>query len=227
LSHTLHPYVPAALAALYSADLIGAVTPADGGGDQIRIIGPAQTFVLVGSPEVLPDAGEPLTTLHAQLHTPDGDFLDVSYHACTDPECCATPGTLDLRTFAHGIAGNLREHAPNLPTTPPTLADVLHTVADLMDADNARTTAMHGTPIGIPTSFIDALTNRAVYGSDPQWFARRFARIGREQGNAAVREWGNAHSALRQKAAHLIWPGPHAPMLRPDEIRELAVSLSA
>ncbi|MEY9842507.1 hypothetical protein [Streptacidiphilus sp. EB103A] len=105
----LHPSVTDALAALLARHVPATIESSDGCGYQFHIPAGGGTYILVGSPEGLPEADQEPTGYHAQLHTPDGDFIDVVYHSCTDdPGCCPVPGTLDPAPLAEAIATALR-----------------------------------------------------------------------------------------------------------------------
>ncbi|MFE7530560.1 hypothetical protein ACFU7Y_33320 [Kitasatospora sp. NPDC057542] len=112
----LHPEAATILAALHAAGLTAAVKPADGGGHQIHAPGPYGTYTLIGCPETLPAADEPLTALHAELHDADGIVPDVVFHCCTDPACgqpgCGEGASLDPAALAAALADALNSRRP-------------------------------------------------------------------------------------------------------------------
>ncbi|MFE2723868.1 hypothetical protein [Kitasatospora sp. NPDC059327] len=104
----LHPHVADILAAQHAAGLTATIEPATGGGYQIHLPGPFGTYALVGGDEVLPEADEEPTALHAQLYDFDGEFLDVVFHRCTDSTCgqpgCGKDASLDPAPLAAALA---------------------------------------------------------------------------------------------------------------------------
>lgn len=216
-----------ALTELHAAKLAATVHPADGGGLQFRIPGPDDTFVLIGSPEVLPDPHQAPAGFEAQLYTPQGDHIDVLHHDCTDPACCAPAGDADplnARTAATAIAEALRTYAGTLPAAVPTTGQILHRVAELIDADTDRTTALYTDPVVVPGCMLDYLLQQAVYGTDPLWFGKRYAALGHVHGTDAVTAWTRSLGAALRIARDLLHPliAGGAASLDPDMIRELA-----
>ncbi|MFJ3793523.1 hypothetical protein [Kitasatospora sp. NPDC090091] len=113
----LHPTTPTILAALHAAGLTATVEPADGGGYQIHLPGPYDTFALIGCEEVLPSAGEELTALHSQLQSAaDGDCLAVVFHRCSDPACmhagCGEGAVLDPAPLVAALADAINGRRP-------------------------------------------------------------------------------------------------------------------
>ncbi|MEE1828053.1 hypothetical protein PUR61_38630 [Streptomyces sp. BE20] len=212
----LHPAMRPALIELHRAKLRATVHPADGGGLQFHIPGPDDTFVLIGSPEVLPGPDEAPAGFGAELYTPDGEHLDVLFHACTDPTCCAPAAgadPLNARTMARAIATALHAHATTLPAVVPTTGQILHRIAELIDADTDRTTALYTHPLGVPGCVLDHLTQQAVYGTDPLWFGHRYAALGRDHSTDAVTTWTAGLDAALHTARDLL--RPLAAMARP------------
>ncbi|MFE2912455.1 hypothetical protein ACFXI0_07860 [Kitasatospora indigofera] len=227
LLSNLHPTMRPALIELHRAKLRATVHPADGGGLQFRLPGPDDTFILIGSPEVLPGPDEAPEGFGAELYTPDGEHLDVLFHNCTNPVCCApAAGTdpLNPRTMASAVATELHAYAATLPAVVPTTGQIFHRVAELIDADTDRTTALYTRPLGVPGCVLDHLTQQAVYGTDMLWFGKRYAALGREHGTDAVTAWTAALDAALNTARDLLRPlaADAATAIDPDTIRELA-----
>ncbi|MFB8243394.1 hypothetical protein ACFC58_43370 [Kitasatospora purpeofusca] len=222
----LHPAMLPALTEPHTAELAATAHPADGGGFQFRVPGPDDTFVLIGSPEILPGPDQAPTGFGAELYTPHGEHLDVLFHTCTDPSCCAPePNTdpLNARTMARAVAAALRTHAGTRPAVVPTTGQILHRVVELIDAEIDRTTALYTHPIAIPACLLDHLTLRAVYGTDPLWFGMRYAALGREHGIDAVTAWTRLLDAVLNAARQVLRPHVvDAMSLDPDTVRALA-----
>lgn len=223
----LHPAMHTALLELHRADLAASVECAQGGGFEFRVLGPDDTFVLIGAPETLTEPGEAPAGFHAQLHTPDGHYLSVLYANSTDPRYRAKDAAgdpLNPRAAARAVAEGLSAHARTLPATAPATDRVLDRVAHLIDADTDRTTARYGKPVTVPASMLGHFVDQAVYGTDPAWFGLRYARTGREHGIDAVRHWCDLLAAAADAAREALLPllADGAMSLDPQAIREAA-----
>ncbi|MGA5822199.1 hypothetical protein ACPC54_30570 [Kitasatospora sp. NPDC094028] len=113
----LHPAIAQILAAQHAAGLPAVVAPADGGGDQVFVHGPGNTYALIGCDEVLPAEDETMEALHCQLYAPDDDDdVIVVFHRCTDPACrsaeCGEGATLDPALLAAALADALNSRRP-------------------------------------------------------------------------------------------------------------------
>ncbi|MEV7929037.1 hypothetical protein [Kitasatospora sp. NPDC088779] len=131
---------------------------------------------------------------------------------------------LNPRTAATAIATALRTHAATLPAVVPTTGQILHRVAELIDADTGRTTALYSHPVVVPGRMLDYLTQQAVYGTDPLWFGKRYAHLGRLCGVDAVTAWTRLLDAALNAVRGLLRPliTNAATTLDPDTVRELA-----
>ncbi|MFD5922715.1 hypothetical protein ACFVYP_39855 [Kitasatospora sp. NPDC058201] len=71
---------------------------------------------------------------------------------------------------------------------------------------------------------LDNLTQEAVYGTDPLWFGKRYAALGREHGTDAVIAWTRLLDAEVNAARDLLRPlaSGAASALDSDAIRALA-----
>ncbi|MGW7582957.1 hypothetical protein ACWGKU_18415 [Kitasatospora sp. NPDC054768] len=112
----LHPEAATILAALHAAGLTATVEPADDGGHQIHAPGPYGMYALIGCPEALPAADEPLEALHCELFDADGDFLIFVFHRCHSTACplrgCGADVSLDPAQLVAALADALNSRRP-------------------------------------------------------------------------------------------------------------------
>lgn len=84
---------------------------------------------------------------------------------------------------------------------PPVEADTLRRLADLMDADDARTGN-----VGIPVSYGHYLVSVGVSGTCAEWDAE-WLRLLRARGMQAAKAWADEQEQRTKDLIQLVYPG--------------------
>lgn len=97
--------------------------------------------------------------------------------------------------------------------------DVLNRLADLMDADDARTGK-----VGIPVSYGHFLLWEALVGPGDAW-DQEYARLCRTKGSSAAVAWSSGLEAQHRRLLDLAYPGGAlAQPISADAVRALAAA---
>lgn len=103
----------------------------------------------------------------------------------------------------------------------------LHNVADLMERDDMRARAAHGSPVGIPPSMGHHLIWQVCTGGGEVWSAE-WVRLAREVSLEAAQKWSASQNELIHELEELVYPGgAHAATASANDVRAIADRVAA
>ncbi|MFJ2745261.1 hypothetical protein ACIO3O_37015 [Streptomyces sp. NPDC087440] len=113
------------------------------------------------------------------------------------------------------------------PTALDRLKAAIRATGDMMQADDARCTALYGAPVGVPVFFVDSLIRRVTHGTRMEWDAE-YVRRALTESPEAVKAWAADLDALKRDVFNLLYPqGLHSPSLTSAQVHAIADELTA